>query len=60
LPRRSVVTGKIACRKARAAFLALTPPLGRGKRQSTEEAIRQSVAETVLSQHRVMGLLAST
>ena len=46
--------------KAQAALLALTPPVGRGKRQITEEAALQSAAEAVLVKHRVMGLLTST
>lgn len=43
--------------KAQAALLALTPPVGRGKRQITEEAALQSAAEEVLAKHRVAGLL---
>ncbi len=43
--------------KAQAALLALTPPVGRGKRQITEEAVLQSAAEAVLVKHRVVGLL---
>jgi transposase len=46
--------------KAQAALLALTPPVGRGKRQITEEAVLQSAAEAVLTKHRVMGLLTYT
>jgi len=46
--------------KAQAALLALTPPVGRGKRQITEEAALQSAAEAVLVKHRVMGLLTYT
>jgi transposase len=42
---------------AQAALLALTPPVGRGKRQITEEAALQSAAEAVLAKHRVIGLL---
>ncbi len=43
--------------KAQAALLALTPPVGRGKRQITEEALLQSAAQAVLTKHRVLGLL---
>jgi transposase len=43
--------------KAQAALLALTPPVGRGKRQITEAAALQSAAEAVLVKHRVAGLL---
>ena len=43
--------------KAQAALLALTPPVGRGKRQVTTEAMLQSAAEAVLAKHRVTGLL---
>lgn len=43
--------------KAQAALLALTPPVGRGKRQITAEAALQSAAEAVLVKHRVVGLL---
>jgi transposase len=46
--------------KAQQALLALTPPVGRGKRQITEEAALESAAEAVLTKHRVMGLLTST
>ncbi len=46
--------------KAQAALLALTPPVGRGKRQITEEAALQSAAEAVLAKHRVVGLLTYT
>src|SRR5205823_9499417 len=46
--------------KAREALLALTPPVGRGKRQITEEAALQSAAEAVLAKHRVTGLLTYT
>src|SRR6266702_8171880 len=46
--------------KAQTALLALTPPVGRGKRQITEEATLQSAAEAVLAKHRVVGLLTST
>jgi transposase len=46
--------------KAQAALLALTPPVGRGKRQITEETALQSAAEAVLVKHRVVGLLTYT
>ena len=46
--------------KAQAALVALTPPVGRGKRQITEEAALQSAAEAVLAKHRVVGLLTYT
>jgi transposase len=46
--------------KAQAALLALTPPVGRGKRQITTEAALQSAAEAVLVKHRVVGLLTYT
>jgi len=46
--------------KAQAALLALTPPVGRGKHQITEEAALQSAAEAVLTKHRVAGLLTYT
>ncbi len=46
--------------KAQAALLALTPPVGRGKRQITQEAGVQSAAEAVLTKHRVSGLLTYT
>jgi transposase len=46
--------------KAQAALLALTPPVGRGKRQITQEAALQSAAEAVLAKHRVVGLLTYT
>jgi transposase len=44
--------------KAQAALLALTPPVGRGKRQITEEAALQNAVEAVLSKHHVRGLLS--
>ena len=44
--------------KAQAALLALTPPVGRGKRQITEEAALQSAVEAVLSKHHVTGVLS--
>ena len=43
--------------KAQEALVALTPPVGRGKRQFTEETALQSAAEAVLAKHRVRGLL---
>jgi transposase len=43
--------------KAQEALLALTPPVGRGKRQITEETALSSAAEAVLAKHRVSGLL---
>src|SRR5260370_19566917 len=46
--------------QAQAALLALTPPVGRGKRQITEEAALQGAAEAVLAKHRVVGLLTYT
>jgi transposase len=46
--------------KAQAALRALTPPVGRGKRQITEEAALQSAAEAVLTKHHVLGLLTYT
>ena len=46
--------------KAQAARLSLTPPVGRGKRQITEEAARPRAAEAVLAKHRVTGLLTYT
>ncbi len=46
--------------KAQAALLALTPPVGRGKRQITEETALQGAAEVVLAKHRVVGLLTYT
>src|SRR5207244_5053519 len=46
--------------KARVALLALTSPVGRGKRQISEEAALQSAAEAVLVTHRAVGLLTCT
>ena len=46
--------------QAQEALLALTPPVGRGKRQITEETALQSAAEAVLTKHRVVGLLTYT
>ena len=43
--------------KAQAALLSLTPAVGRGKRQISEEAALQSAVEAVLTKHRVTGLL---
>jgi predicted short-subunit dehydrogenase-like oxidoreductase (DUF2520 family) len=43
--------------KAETALQALTPPVGRGKRQITEEGALQQAAQAVLSKHRVQGLL---
>lgn len=43
--------------EAQADLLALTPPVGRGKRQIIEEATLQRAAEAVLVKHRVVGLL---
>jgi transposase len=46
--------------KAQAALLSLTPAVGRGKRQITEEATLQRAAEAVLTKQRVTGLLTYT
>jgi transposase len=46
--------------KAEVALLALTPPIGRGKRQITKEADLQSRAEAILKKYRVTGLLSYT
>ena len=46
--------------KAPEALLALTPPVGRGQRQITEEGALQSAAEAMLVKHRVRGLLTYT
>ena len=46
--------------KAQIALLALTPPVGRGKRQISEEAALESAVQAVLSKHRVTGLLTYT
>ena len=43
--------------KAQAALVALTPLVGRGKRQITQEAALQSAAKAVLSKYHVTGLL---
>src|SRR6266481_8743143 len=64
---RSLAYAQTQCRhleehldKAQAALLSLTPPVGRGKRQITEEAALQGAAEAVLAKHRVVGLLTYT
>jgi transposase len=46
--------------KAQAALLALTPPVGRGKRQIKEEEALQSAAEAALAKYGVTGLLTYT
>src|SRR2546423_7874552 len=46
--------------KAQAALLALTPAVGRGKRQITEAAALQSAAEAVPLKHPVCGVLTYT
>jgi len=43
--------------KAQEALLVLTPPVGRGKRQISEETALQSAAQAILTRHRVTGLL---
>lgn len=43
--------------KARAALLALTPPVGQGKRQIKEEKMLVARAEAILEKHEVTGLL---
>jgi transposase len=43
--------------KAEAALRAVTPAVGRGKRQISQEATLQQAAEAVLWKHRVQGLL---
>ena len=43
--------------KAQEGVLALTPPVGRGKRQISEEVALVSAAEAILSRHRVTDLL---
>ena len=43
--------------KAQEGVLALTPPVGRGKRQISEEVALVNAAEAILSRHRVTGLL---
>jgi transposase len=45
--------------KAQEALLALTPAVGRGKRQITEEAALQSAAEAVLAKHSSCVMLHS-
>ena len=64
---RSLAYAQTQCRhleerldKAQAALLSLTPPVGRGKRQITEEAVLQRAAEAVLTTHHVTGLLTYT
>jgi transposase len=46
--------------KATAQIIALTPAIGRGKRQISEEAILQSRASAILSHYEVEGLLTYT
>jgi transposase len=46
--------------KAEVALLALTPPIGRGKRQITKEADLENRAEAILKKYRVTGLLTYT
>jgi transposase len=46
--------------KAEAALLALTPPIGRGKRQITQQTDLESCAEAILKKYRVTGLLCYT
>jgi len=43
---------------ARKKILALTPPRGRGKRQITEETVLNEKIHTILTAHKVDGLLA--
>ena len=43
--------------KARAALLALTPPVGQGKRQIKDEKTLQTRAQAILEKHEVTGLL---
>ena len=43
--------------KARAALLALTPPVGQGKRQIKDEKTLQTRAQAILEKYEVMGLL---
>src|SRR5260370_1780162 len=64
---RSLAYAQTQCRhleerldKAQAALLSLTPPVGRGKRQITEEAVLQRAAGAVLPTHHVTGLLTYT
>ena len=45
-------------RHAETQLAALTPPRGRGKRQSTDEATRVEAIDLVLKEHRVVGLLS--
>jgi len=46
--------------KAKAALIALTPPVGRGKRQVKDEANLVKAAEAILSKYGVSGLLSYT
>lgn len=46
--------------KARVALLALTPPVGKGKRQIKEEKDLVERADAILKKYEVMGLLTST
>jgi transposase len=46
--------------KAEVALLALTPPIGQGKRQITEQATLEKRAEAVLEKYGVKGLLTYT
>src|SRR2546421_1331197 len=43
--------------KARSALLALTPPVGQGKRQIKDEKTLQTRAQAILEKYEVMGLL---
>src|SRR5207245_3744125 len=45
---------------AEGQLTALTPPRGRGKRQSTNEATLVEAIDRVLTEHRVEGLLSVT
>ncbi len=44
--------------RATEKLMALTPPVGRGKRQIREEARLHTQAQSILKQHRVEGLLS--
>jgi len=46
--------------KAKKELLALTPPVGQGKRQIKEEAVLRERAEAILSKYEVTGLLTYT
>jgi transposase len=46
--------------KAEAEMTALTPPIGRGKRQISKEADLQSRTQAILKKYRVTGLLGYT